>query len=132
MWPFRKKEKLTSEAQPLTKDQLEQVQAGYNSGNESEREAFQDEQASTIDSFDMSVRDRIARAKRANEYVEMGGPKDSGTLTKYLDGELTEEDLNKINTYAGTNIDGTRNAFTDEHIKDQEEVVSSFGKSNSR
>ena len=138
MWPFRKNKKLTSEAQPLNKDQLEQVQAGYSSSNPDEREAFQKGQEATIndfgsdDQFHANMMNRINRARLAQQYVKNGGPEDPDKLNEYLNGELTEEQVSQVQTYSGTNIDGTRNAFTDEHVEGQEEVVSSFGKSNSR
>ncbi len=83
-------------------DQLETIKAGYSSENPSEREWFRGEQEKAVDAL----------------------------KTKPETDELTEEQLEQVQTYGGTNVDGSRSDFTDEHIENQEEVVRSFSDGN--
>ena len=79
-------------------DQLGTIKGGYSSKNPSDIKWFQGEQEKAVD----------------------------GLETKPEPGELTEEQLEQVQTYGGTNVDGSRSNFSDEHEKEQENVINSF------
>ncbi len=85
-------------------DQLETIKGGYSSENPSEREWFQGEQEKAVDALE----------------------------TKPEADELTEGQLEQVQTYGGTKLDGSRSDFTDDHIESQKEIIKSFSDGNGK
>ena len=85
----------------LSEASLGEIQGGYPSGNPVDREWFYEKQQSTVnalgeDSFVTGARENAARSSRADRYTELGGPEDFATFNAYVNGDLTDEQLQSI------------------------------------
>ena len=88
-------------SEDLPESSFEGIQGGYSSENPVDREWFYGEQQRAVNGLgeDQSVtraRESAARSSRANRYTELGGPEDFVTFTAYLNGDLTDEQLQSI------------------------------------
>lgn len=85
----------------LPESSLGEIQGGYPSENSVDREWFYEKQQSAVNGLgeDQSVtkaRESAARSSRADRYTELGGPEDFATFNAYLNGDLTDEQLQSI------------------------------------
>lgn len=80
---------------------LDGIQGGYPSENPVDREWFYEKQQRAVntlgeDPFVTRARESASRAASADRYVELGGPEDFATFTAYVNGEITDEELQAI------------------------------------
>ena len=85
----------------LPESSFEGIQGGYPSENPVDREWFYGEQQRAVntlgeDPFLTRARESAARSSRATRYTELGGPEDFATFNAYLNGDLTDEQLQSI------------------------------------
>ena len=88
-------------SEDLPESSFEGIQGGYSSENPVDREWFNEKQQSAVnalveDPLVTGARESAARSSRADRYTELGGPEDYATFNAYVNGDLTDEQLQSI------------------------------------